>query len=232
MLKQLVERLPFGSREFRGSSDYWVRRYRKGRTSGGGSYGRLAEFKAQVLNEFVDTEKIERVMEFGCGDGNQLQLATYPTYLGFDISPHALDRCRSLFAEDQTREFCLVQDYQDQTAPLTLSLDVLYHLVEDEVFDAYMRQLFAVSTRHVIIYSSNTDENPADQGQHVRHRRFTDWIDEQLSGWKLTRHVPNAYPFEGNDHEGSAADFYFYQPTNSHGSGSQSVPENPSPLAD
>ncbi len=211
MLKQLVDRLPFGSREFRGSNDYWVRRYRKGRNSGGGSYGRLAEFKARVLNEFVDTHGVLQVIEFGCGDGNQLQLANYPQYLGFDISPHALDLCRTQFSGDDTREFGLTQNYRGETAPLTLSLDVLYHLVEDEVFDAYMRRLFSASTQHVIIYSSNLAENPADQGKHVRHRRFTDWVEEHLTGWELTRHLPNIYPFEGNTREGSVADFYFYE---------------------
>ncbi|MGD9858413.1 MAG: hypothetical protein AB7U20_26025 [Planctomycetaceae bacterium] len=62
-------------RKFTGSSDYWVRRYRKGRNSGGGSYGRLAEFKAQVLNDLVREHRIQTVIEFGCGDGNQLALA-------------------------------------------------------------------------------------------------------------------------------------------------------------
>jgi hypothetical protein len=38
---------------------------------------------------------------------------------------------------------------------LELSLDVIYHLVEDEVFDAYMRSLFAHAGRFVVIYSSN-----------------------------------------------------------------------------
>ncbi|MCA9078498.1 MAG: class I SAM-dependent methyltransferase [Planctomycetaceae bacterium] len=211
MLKQFVRRLPIRSREFRGSTDYWVRRYRKGRNSGGGSYGRLAEFKAKAINEFVETHNIEHVIEFGCGDGNQLTLATYPSYHGFDISPHALDLCRSLFANDDTRRFSLMQDYQNETAPLTLSLDVLYHLVEDDIFDSYMRRLFAASTRHVIIYSSNTAENPPDQGQHVRHRCFTDWVIEHMSSWELKRHLPNAHPYEGDVREGSTADFYFYQ---------------------
>ncbi len=203
MLKQLIGRPSFGSREFQGSNDYWIRRYRKGRTSGGGSYGRLAEFKAKVLNEFVESQGIKAVIGFGCGDGNQLTLATYPSYLGFDISPHAIDRCRSLFAQDATRRFSLMQDYQGQTAPLTQSLDVLYHLVEDEVFEPYMQRLFAASTEHVIIYSSNSTENPDGQGQHVRHRRFTDWVEVNLPHWELTRHLPNAYPFEGDVREGS-----------------------------
>ncbi len=197
-------------RRFQGSNDYWVRRYRKGRNSGGGSYGQLARFKADVLNEFVREHEISSVIEFGCGDGNQLSLATYPQYLGFDISHEALEQCRARFADDPSRQFRPMDDYHNEQAPLTLSLDVLYHLVEDDVFAGYVRRLFAASTEHVVIYSSNTDENRPGQGEHVRHRRFTDWVDEHIDGWQLTRHLPNKYPYQGNDREGSFADFYFY----------------------
>src|SRR5579859_8234848 len=61
--------------QFRGSSTYWEERYRAGGNSGAGSYGRLAEFKAEVLNGFVHSRGIRSVVEFGCGDGAQLALA-------------------------------------------------------------------------------------------------------------------------------------------------------------
>jgi hypothetical protein len=64
--------------EFPGSADYWERRYAEGGDSGHGSYGRFAEFKAEVLNRFVAEQRIESIVEFGCGDGNQLTLASYP----------------------------------------------------------------------------------------------------------------------------------------------------------
>ena len=74
---------------FRHSAQYWDDRYRLAGNSGAGSYGRLADFKANVLNEFVAREKIASVVEFGCGDGNQLSLSRYPRYTGFDVSEHA-----------------------------------------------------------------------------------------------------------------------------------------------
>ncbi|MBX3436153.1 MAG: class I SAM-dependent methyltransferase [Planctomycetaceae bacterium] len=223
MLKQLVGRIGQAAgltgrphflplrRKFTGSNDYWVRRYRKGRNSGGGSYGRLAAFKAQVLNDFVRERGIQTVIEFGCGDGNQLALATYPQYLGFDISRDALALCRTRFADDPSRTFRHVEDDRGEQAQLALSLDVLYHLVEDDIFERYVRRLFSGATEHVVIYSSNTAENGPQQGEHVRHRRFTDWIDRSLPEWRLVRHLPNAFPFEGDDREGSFADFFFYE---------------------
>lgn len=70
---------------FRTSGDYWEQRYRQAGNSGAGSYGRLAEFKAEVLNEFVARHSIGSVVEFGSGDGNQLTLAKYDnaTYLAW-----------------------------------------------------------------------------------------------------------------------------------------------------
>jgi len=73
-------------RKFRGSDTYWTSRYTRGKDSGSGSYGKFAAFKAGVLNDFIRENAIESVIEFGCGDGNQLGLMECPRYLGYDIS--------------------------------------------------------------------------------------------------------------------------------------------------
>jgi len=91
------------SREFPGSAAYWESRYKKGGTSGAGSYAQFAEFKAEVLNEFVQANAVRSVIEFGCGDGNQLTLAHYPRYVGVDVSPAAVEKCRALFQADATK---------------------------------------------------------------------------------------------------------------------------------
>src|SRR5664279_5085962 len=82
---------------FPGSGSFWESVYVNGGTSGPGSYGRLAEFKAEVLNEFVHAKNIASVIEFGCGDGAQLQLAKYPRYVGVDVAARSVARCSSLF---------------------------------------------------------------------------------------------------------------------------------------
>lgn len=197
-------------RAFQDSASYWVTRYDKGGNSGPGSYGKFAQQKADVINGFVREQGIRSVIEFGCGDGNQLQLAAYPRYLGFDISPTAVARCRERFATDPTKSFRLMDEYAGDTAELTLSLDVIFHLIEDDVYDRYMRQLFAAATRYVLIYSSNTDDQAAAQSPHVRHRRFTDWVASRAPEWTLIRHIPNQYPDTGAPASGSFADFYIF----------------------
>lgn len=195
---------------FRTSGEFWETRYNFGGNSGKGSYGKLAEFKAEIINQFVKDHKIKTVIEYGCGDGNQLKFADYPAYTGFDVAQTAVDMCKSVFANDHTKAFKNIADYDGERADLTLSLDVIYHLIEDPVFNNYMTQLFDSADRYVIIYSSNYD----DAGQavdHVKHRQFTKWIAEHRCEWQLIQKIDNKYPFIGNNKTGSRADFFIYK---------------------
>jgi SAM-dependent methyltransferase len=204
-----------GELRFGNSSRYWEERYARGGNSGAGSYGRLALFKAEFLNDFVQRRAVQSVVELGCGDGHQLSLARYPSYLGFDVAPTAIELCAKRFAGDTSKRFVL-HDSQREPAPvrvaeLALSLDVIYHLVEDEVFDAYMRHLFAAATRYVIIYASN--EEAPSPAPHVRHRRFTDWVKLHEPAWQVESHTPNRYPPSLTDGgETSFADFVVFAP--------------------
>lgn len=199
---------------FNGSGTYWEDRYAQGGNSGVGSYGKFAEFKAEVLNDFVCAHQVQSVIEFGCGDGNQLTLAAYPEYLGFDVSERAVTQCQKLFKSDENKSFLLMSNYGGQQADLTLSLDVIFHLVEDDVFGGYMRTLFDASKRFVIVYSSNTDKAEQDQADHVRHRKFTDWVEQNVDDWKLSERIPNRYPYQGDYLEGSFADFFIFEKRN------------------
>lgn len=194
-----------------GSKDYWEQRYQAGGNSGAGSYKQFADFKAEILNAFVKENHIRSLIEFGCGDGNQLELADYPQYLGVDVSETAVKCCEQKFKGDPTKSFLTLAQYKGQQMEMAMSLDVIYHLLEDDVFDDYMRKLFQAASRYVVVYSSDTNENAGFEGTHVRHRKFSDWISENSTGWKLISHIPNRYPFRGDSRTGSFADFFIYQ---------------------
>lgn len=198
---------------FPGSGAYWEKRYREGGNSGAGSYHRLARFKADTINDFVREKHIASVLELGCGDGNQLRLAQYPCYTGVDIAPWAIGHCKDMFQPDPTKEFFLLGEAQGRCAELALSLDVIYHLVEDAVFEAHMAQLLDSATRYAIIYSSNTEDyNYRSQHPHVRHREFSCWIMRHRPQWRLLRHIPNLYPFLAeNPQHTSLAEFFIYE---------------------
>lgn len=227
-IKERIKRIPFLGKlalnlytryvlrpRFRSSASYWESRYRRGGNSGVGSYQHLAEFKADVINSFVEENKIQTVIEFGCGDGNQLQYFHFTSYTGFDVSETAIARCRNLYKEDLSKRFALLSSYAGETADLTLSLDVIYHLVEDEVYQAYMDLLFASSSQYVIIYSSNAEGNAfGSTSPHVRHRRFTDWVKKNAVPFRLIQQIPNQFSYGSGNRESSFADFYFYKRTN------------------
>ena len=200
------------SLRFQGSSNYWKERYQQGGTSGPGSAGHLAEFKAEVLNEFVANNGIQSVIEFGCGDGVQLGLAKYPLYAGVDVAEGSVANCRQRFSGDPTKTFYLANQVPENLGQfdLVLSLDVIFHLVENKVFDAYMHSLFAHAGRFVVIFSSDKDE-PGD-APHVRHRAFTQWIKTHQPKWKQTGYVPNKFPFDPTrPDDTSFADFYIFE---------------------
>ena len=204
-----------GGDQFRNSTEYWINRYDRGGNSGDGSYNRPADFKAEIVNGIVREFQIDTVIEFGCGDGNQLRLMEYPNYIGYDVSPKAVSICRQKFEGDENKSFKLLDDYAGDVATMSVSMDVIYHLVEDHVFAEYMGRLFDSSNRIVVIYASNTDVNSQEQPPHVKYRKFTDWIDENEPAWRLRDHIPNRYPFLGDTKSGSFADFYIYERTES-----------------
>jgi len=194
---------------FRGSAPYWEQNYARGGTSGPGSYGILADGKAAFLNRFVHERDVCSVIEFGCGDGHQLSLAEYPRYVGLDVSRSAIGLCQRRFAGDATKSFflydgaCFVDRSGVFTGDLAVSLDVIYLLTEDEVFETYMEHLFAAGGRFVVIYATNTEMRGT--APHVRHRRFTDWVDVHCPQWQLGQVAPGTNDVPGR------ADFFAYQ---------------------
>jgi SAM-dependent methyltransferase len=191
------------------SARFWERNYARGATSGSGSYGALAEGKSRFLNTLVREHAVRSVIEFGCGDGNQLSLADYPRYVGLDVSRSAIALCQRRFAGDPAKSFFLYDGmcFTDRagmfTADLALSLDVVYHLTEDTVFETYLTHLFAAGRRLVVIYSTN--EEISGTAPHVRHRHFTPWVEANCPGWALTgvTRGPNA--------DQARADFFVYE---------------------
>jgi hypothetical protein len=194
---------------FTGSADFWERRYAQGGTSGPGSYGTLALGKANFLNAFVEANDVRSVIEFGCGDGNQLSLSKYPNYVGLDVSRSAIDLCKRRFADDSDKSFflydslCFVDHAGLFKADMSLSLDVVYHLIEDAVFEAYMAHLFSAGSRYVIVYGTN--EEVRDDAPHVRHRGFSAWVDNNCPRWRLKEVAP------GPDAGPRRADFFVYE---------------------
>jgi SAM-dependent methyltransferase len=180
-------------RTFPGSAAYWERRYAAGGTSGSGSSGPNAEWKAEVVNAWVRDLGVTSVVDFGCGDGQQLGLADYPRYLGVDPSATAVRLCIDRFSGDATKSFIALQPgaYADPAGwlrgDLALSMEVLFHLIEQKVYDDYLRLLFASAERYVVICSN--DLTGAEREVTERYRSFTEWVAKHEPGWQLVEKV-------------------------------------------
>lgn len=193
------------------SRHYWDNRYESGGNSGLGSYGKIANFKAMIINNFIKKNPIESVLEFGCGDGNQLSLLKIQKYIGFDVSKKSIEICKNKFSSDNKKSFFLydsnyfIDNLNIFNVDLTLSLDVIYHLIEDEVYEKYMNDLFSYSKKYVIIYASNTNNQGKVRAKHVFQRQFSDFVEKNYPYWKLVKKIKNKYP------EKTFAEFFIYQ---------------------
>lgn len=171
------------------SARFWEERYASGGNSGDGSYGESAQFKARFLNEFVAQHGIRTVVEFGCGDGNQLSLAEYPAYIGYDVSEAAGQMCVERFAGDATKQFwryvATPPLVPDPPGDLSLSLDVIYHLVEDDVYQQHLTDVFAASSRYAILYTTDSAVTSNEgTAAHVLHRPVMADVAERFPRWE------------------------------------------------
>jgi hypothetical protein len=131
-----------------------------------------------------------------------------------DVSPTAVRTCVSMFADDPTKSFLLyasgafADPLKRLQSDVSMSLDVLFHLVEDDVWEAYLRDLFSMARRFVIIYASET--RPDTKNQAVIHRPFTKWVEDNISGWQLRDRVENPYGSTEDPATKTYSEFFIY----------------------
>jgi hypothetical protein len=190
------------------SKKYWENRYSSGGNSGAGSYDVKAEYKARVLNRILKDHDIKNIIEFGCGDGNNLQYYNVEYYTGFDLSETAIKICLKMFSHDFKKSFIWYDPLLFKSGGLltemTISFEVIFHLIEDDVFEKYLKDLFNTSSKYVLICSSN-DSTINDEAIHVKHRKFTDSIPSYFSLFEIVK-----TPQEG-DLNGFFSDFYLFK---------------------
>lgn len=206
MLSVKIKRLFFPIPTVDNTKDYWENRYQGGETSGEGSYGEFAIHKAEVINDFALRHDVKSAIEFGCGDGNQLSLFNFEHYTGFEISQAAVDICKNTYKNDSSKSFFNNLEYNNQTADLTMSLDVIYCILEETVYQEYMTRLFNSSTKYVLVFSYGKEVNIAG-ANHLKYWDFEKWIAQNRPDFKLIEFKENRLNKGKNK---IASDFYFY----------------------
>jgi len=182
--------------EFTEYKKYWEDRYAIGGTSGAGSYGVLAEFKAEIINKYIKDNNLTSVIEFGCGDGNQLKYMNYEKFLGLDVSQTAIDICKKKFKGDKTKNFIVYnpKNFDRKLLPesdLVICLDVLYHITNDDEFEKTLQEIFSCSARFVILYTTlYKTKNNADP--HIKNRNLMPYLDK-FTNYKIDAIVPQKH---------------------------------------
>jgi len=201
------------------SNKYWEDRYKNNETSGDGSYGNLAIFKGKIINSFIKEHNIKSILDLGCGDGNQLKHINTANinYIGVDPSTTIINKLKEIYKNDKNKNFIQLEMVMQNhyklynvKTELTLSCDVLFHLINLDIWEQHINNLFNISAKYVIIYAYDFNQ---DWNNHCKSRRFTDFIREKYSNWQLIKVIKNEYPlFEGcDDQNASMSDFYFYE---------------------
>lgn len=205
------------------TAEYWEARYLSGGSSTdllsrSKTAPAMYLYRTYLLKWLFDKELggVTSVLDFGVGDGNQAYLllreATFlEEYVGVDVSRTAVKLLQASFAEALSsnnvfrgrRLATSFYAYDGTALPRTIvekhfdvamSMQVIMHLLEDKLFLDYMAMLFepTATWRHVVIHADNVK---ADQVNHMRGWRFTDWVPP---AWRLTerpaqQRVPAGY---------------------------------------
>lgn len=204
------------TQKIKNSEAYWENRYRNGSTSGAGSYNHLGEFKAKIINRIMDDYNIKSIVELGSGDGNQLSLFDLDDrrYVGLDVSKTIIQKCK------ENDNFIGIEFYKipptditsvfSERMDLSMSLDVLYHLIEDDIYEHYLDSLFALSHGYVLIYAFPFDTDIF--GAHIKPRDFRKRIASDYTDWIQIEHIPNEYPAINDEaSKASFSEFFLYK---------------------
>lgn len=178
----------------------WDKRYSDGNTSGRGSYGEHYEFKTRIINDFLEKYNIKNVIDFGCGDGNMLRELKFEKYKGLDLSDVSIEICQKMYEGDDSKSFELYEigKRPSEKAELTMSLDVIYHIIDDAYLEDYMKCLIECTDKYILVYSTNYDDSNWEG--HVRHREFEKHLKDGFEKIEFVKNILDC-----------PADFYLYQ---------------------
>lgn len=180
-----------------------------------GGQGRLADFKAEIINDFVEKHNVKSAAELGCGEGDLLSLCRFGQYVGFDISMEAVTRCRQRHAGDPSKAFLPYDPPRWKSAippaaEMALSLEVIFHLMDDNIYETYLHHFFQLPTRFAVILSNDTDVQ-ARPANGLRFHRFSSWVASRRPDWRLVGYLPSRFPFDpARPNDTSVSDFYFF----------------------
>ena len=175
------------------SAKYWNRRYGNGGNSGDGSRGEILNWKADQINSLISELGCRYVIDFGCGDGVLASLLKVESYLGLDVSENIILKNAATKKDNQTFEV-----YGNRAASskryfgsdLSLSVDVILHLIEEHIYNDYMLSLFFSTQKYVLIFNTNTKIQIQGMNKHNKFRNHQEWVEQFATNFRLKKFTP------------------------------------------
>ena len=182
------------TKRFIDSRNYWEDRYYYSGNSGKGSYAKDAIQKANFLNDTILNFGLSNVIDVGCGDGNNLKIFKSDFYFGIDVSKTVIEKNILTFKGHKNKKFFFLNNNYSKILneinssikndeSLIVSFDVIFHLVEDDVYKKHINFINNINACYCIITSSDIDIDYNPTVPHVRHRNYSN--DLQRNGWTI-----------------------------------------------
>lgn len=171
------------------ANNYWEERYKTGGDSGHGSKGYNYIFKRDYINSIVKKYNIQKVIDFGCGDGTQIAESVIPEYFGIDVSPTIVKKCQELYKNRSNWQFAIADQTQIPIGDLTISIDVIYHVTNNKDFHDYLSNLFKYTSKYVLLYSNYSARE--SEAEHIKFRNILQEITDSYPNWLLLEKIPH-----------------------------------------
>jgi len=161
---------------------FWETRYRLGDDSGIGSAEEERDWKWKKITEFAP--RISSVIDVGCGD-LRFWKDEPDRYVGIDISKTIIERNR-MIPRMNWKFICAPAEKRIDglKAPFVFCIDLLFHIMDDDRYEAILENLCYYSSRFIIIHTwinnffGDRDRGPFTDpdGQYMTFRRFEDYF--------------------------------------------------------
>ena len=162
---------------------YWEYRYLKGYNSGEGSAGEERDWKWKTITGFAP--KITSVIDVACGDlrfWKGLWKGDPDRYVGIDISKTIIEENRKMQIDWDFIWSPAERRIEGLKAPFVFCMDLLFHIMDDDRYEAILENLCYYSSRFIFIHTwinnplGDRDQGPFTDGKYMTFRKFEDYF--------------------------------------------------------
>jgi ubiquinone/menaquinone biosynthesis C-methylase UbiE len=143
------------------------------------TFDNICQLKNSLINTFILNNNITSVAELGCGDGNRSLNGNYTNhinYIGYDKNKFAINLANITISNENRKYIHWTNDTIFDKKYLTISLDIVNNIDTNRninEYNSYVKQLFDMSKKYVIIFFSDYDINNTEKYINNNIKNFT-----------------------------------------------------------